>query len=39
MLQSPGLYSTIERQCLKTESVVLGESTSLSDSEVQDLGE
>ena len=25
VLQSPGLHSTIERQCLKTESVMLGE--------------
>ena len=39
VLQSPGLYSTIERQCPKTESIVLGESTSPSDGEVQDLGE
>ena len=39
MLQSPGLYSTVERQCPKTKSVVLGESTSPSDGEVQDPGE
>ena len=39
MLQSPGLYSIIKRQCLKTESVVLRESTSPSDGEVQDPGE
>ena len=39
MLQSLGLYSTIERQCPKTESIVLGESTSPSDGEVQDPGE
>ena len=39
VLQSPGLCSTIGRQRLKTESVVLGESTSLSNGEVQDLEE
>ena len=39
VLQSPGLYSIITRQCPKTESIVLGESTSLSDGKVQDLGE
>ena len=39
VLQSPGLYSTIERQCLKTKRVVLGESTCPSDGEVQDPGE
>ena len=39
VLQSLGLYSIIQRQCLKTESSVLRESTSLSDGEVQDLEE
>ena len=39
MLQSPGLYSTLEGQCPKTESVVLREGTSLSNDEVQDPGE
>ena len=39
VLQSLGLYSTIERQCPKTKSVVLRESTSPSYGEVQDPGE
>ena len=38
VLQSPGLYSTVERQCPKTESIMLGEGTSPSDGEVQDPG-
>ena len=38
-LQSPGLYSMIQRQCLKTESSVLRKGTSPSCSKVQDLGQ
>ena len=36
-VQSPGLYSIIQRKCLRTESGVLGKSTSLSCGKVQDL--
>ena len=36
VLQSPGLYSIIQGQYLKTESGLLGKGTSLSCSEVQD---